>query len=184
MPFRTFVLTAILLVGVVPARAQNPDDPTTSLLNVIKTLSQRVDALQARLDVAAGGVASGVFIETIEVRDYDQKISLGGWAFACNEPDARVVFVVDDVEVPPGFFAQARPERPDLTAYSSPGCAIGLHSGVNGLIDWTVFKPAPSRHPDLEHTVKIRIYDSHKKAKDSPARTVIMPETEGPTLVP
>jgi len=164
------VLFAAILTVLVP-RLAGAQDQTASLLKVIETLSQRVDTLQARLDGPVTNAAA--WVDSAGVR-YDGKIEIVGWAVVCNEPHARVVLVVDDIEVPAEMFAIGRSQRLDVQAFQSQSCQLTAFGGVSGLVDWTMFAPA-SNIKDREHTATIRIYDSRKRAKDSQTKTFIWP---------
>ena len=165
---RVLLAVVAVLVAAAPARAQ---DQTAALLKVIDTLSQRVDALQARLDGPVTGAAA--WVDSAQVR-YDGKIEIIGWAVVCNEPHARVVLVIDNMEVPVGMFAMSRPERKDVQAFQSPSCQLTANGGVDAVVDWTMLAPDPEAK-DRTHTAKIRIYDSHKRAKDSNVKSFDWP---------
>jgi outer membrane murein-binding lipoprotein Lpp len=153
------------------ARTAQAAEDVSSLLAVIQALSQHVDQLQARLD--AEGAPSLAWVDGVSFRVEDRKILVSGWGFVCNE-EARLVIVIDGIEVPRALVATNRPERPDVVAaFVSPGCRVPDRAGVNAEIDALTLGTVPTL---AGHKAAIRVYDLYGRARTSRSVTFTIPE--------
>ena len=125
-----------------------------AMLKLVQIASLRLDRLQTRLDrlVFGSNVYAYAAVDAVS-QTQPGVLAIAGWAFGCGYSDARVVMVVDDIEV---GGLPARVARPDVNAAYASACNVVGDTGAVGLVDMAVFEPGwLGNHT---HTVKFRVY--------------------------
>jgi len=160
------IVAALIALVAIPLTAQG--GPLT-MLRMLFVLQQQVDAIQRRQD-GTGDLRMRLNIDTA----YESSpgvVFVNGWVFACEDPDARVVVVVDGVQsVQSGPGSVYRYLRSDVNAAYEGFCFVPMHVGVTSLVDMAVFQPGwIGNH---QHTIKLRLYDSTGRMAESNTVTV------------
>lgn len=166
---RRLVITALVCLFAVPALASSGAGLSFTL-RLIRTLSLRVDSLQARIDGADVPSSAVASIDTAE-RSGPQQAFVAGWAFACErlpgsdvQDTSRPVVVVDSIEL--DLRPTTRPARPDVVltwqnelqhCVAFGGGYVPLESGVEFSVNLAPFGAG-------RHRIQIRTYDLFGRA--------------------
>ena len=147
-------LLVTVLIAMLSGAVLWADVAPLALLNLVRIVSVRVDSLQKRVDKLAFGSQVYAYA-SVDVVSEPQPgvVAIQGWAIGCGYNDARVVMVVDDIEV---GGTPARVSRPDVVAAYASVCNIVGDVGAVGLVDMALFEPGfTGNHV---HTFKWRVY--------------------------
>jgi hypothetical protein len=151
-------LVSSLFQAPTPHSPMAADAAPLAELVLIRQLSERADALQARLDLLqlGGSVWAASYIDGVNAVDpaNPQVMVVEGWALACGYEDPRIVITVDGIEVPS---LPAKMRRQDVYDAFKNSCNLTTDMvGVQFLLDLTTFEPG--WNSDHRHTVQLHVY--------------------------
>jgi len=181
MSRRTLIgAVALFTVGAATGGLAYSRTAPLTTLDMIRQLSVRTDAIQARIDATGPPATSTESLDVLAAHTIDGEpyASVQGWAFGCSDDDdnyAVEYVVVDDIELP--TLPVSRVDRPDvvaaLTGFCPPGQQVPERIGVNFEIPMRIFGAGTSGNQF--HAFKLRTYDAHGRSHETPYRFLQVP---------